>query len=220
MLKPHADIPGVDFVAFDDRFLGKQRDPDTWHLAWSRRAPDPALDPRLTAKYFKVVGPALEPRLADYDFTIWVDGSHEITSATFVEDVLADLGPNVFALHRHPNRDCVYDEATASIRLSKYAGQPIRAQVDAYRAEGHPEHAGLWATGTLVRRRSRELDDVMLDWWLEIERWTVQDQLSLPVVLRRHKFDPVPFSTCAVLGELCQLRSPWMRLHAHIDGTL
>jgi len=55
------------------------------------------------------------------------------------------------AAHAHTARDCIYEEAVASVAYpEKYSTQPIMEQVDSYRAEGHPEHWGLWACGTLA----------------------------------------------------------------------
>lgn len=221
-LRPHVDIPGVDFVAFIDRL--DYDDVPGWDIVPFPRSwpyPDSAFgaDPRLQAKWFKIVAPVRSTDLGPwtnalwgYEYTIWIDGSHEVTNPAFVDEALADLGPDGFALHGHPHWDCIYQEAQAAMGLAKYAGQPIRQQVDHYRAEGFPEHAGIWACGSMARARSDRLDELMLAWWAEIERWTVEDQISLPVVCRRLGVEPH-------MWPYWQIDWRWFRFHAHADGT-
>jgi hypothetical protein len=147
--------------------------------------------------------------LPDYGTTIWVDGSHLITNPLFAQEAIESMGDSGMALYRHPWRDCIYEEAEASVGMRKYQDQPIRAQAAAYRAEGHPEHWGLWACGTLVRRNTpgiRQMDDM---WWAEIQKWSYQDQISLPVVLRRMDFRPAEFQHHQVFG------NPWTNIHNH-----
>ncbi|MCU1494793.1 MAG: putative glycosyltransferase [Acidimicrobiaceae bacterium] len=199
-LPGHPEIADVDFIAYLDRPLER----DDWQV----RSIDHVgtEHPRIVAKRYKVL---VGEHLADYDYTIWIDGSHEIVSSSFADEVIASIGSSGFALYRHPWRDCIYDEALASIALPKYGGLPIEAQVAAYRELGHPEHDGLWACGTLARTKSPKLDQLMAAWMDEIERWTYQDQLSLPVLLRRFGIAPSEF------GHHQVLYNPWLRIRGH-----
>lgn len=143
--------------------------------------------PRLVAKRHKVLHAA--GCGAD---VVWIDANTEITDPSFVRRALAARHDGI-AVFRHPDRDCVYEEAEASLRLcpEKYSGQRIREQVDHYRTEGHPDHAGLYACGTVAWDWSAPTSHAIASaWWAEIERWTYQDQLSLPVVLRRLGVEP------------------------------
>lgn len=183
-LKDHPFIPGCDFIAFSDRL--------TQHPAWQIRGiPDqPGVHPRMVAKWYKLM-----PHLAlpEYDLTLWIDGSHQIANPHFLEEAIFQLGDSEMALYRHPDRDCIYDEADLSVTLRKYQDQPIREQVEHYLSEGHPPHWGLWACGTLLRRRTGLIAALMTAWWDEINRWSYQDQISLPVVLRESGFRPRVF---------------------------
>jgi hypothetical protein len=160
--------------------------------------------PRLTAKV-----PKFMPWLYAPGPWIWLDASFGITSPTFVEEVMGSTAGAPLWQWQH-GRDCIYDEAEASTPLPKYAGQPIREQVDHYREAGHPEHWGLWATGMIVYRR--RLPDFGSAWWNEVYTWTVQDQLSEPFVLRQLDMrpSPLPYSLWG---------NPWLHHHPHADGT-
>lgn len=152
----------------------------------SRYRRPPQTQNRLDAKWWKV-----RPDLAcpDADVTIWMDASVTLLRADAESVCLAELGDDDALFMSHPWRDCVYDEYHASSGTpgldQKYGHQFTAEQMAHYREEGHPEHWGLVQTTFIVRRnnaRVRALDDA---WWHEIEHWSIQDQLSLPFVLRK-----------------------------------
>ena len=77
------------------------------------------------------------------------------------------------AVMKHHKRDCIYQEA-------KELKMPVvNNQVNKYRAEGMPEHFGLFAPGVMVRRHTEELAG-FLDFWMgEILAHSHRDQVSL-----------------------------------------
>ena len=202
VLHPAPDVPGVAFVAFTD---------DTTLTApgWDVRVVErPESHPRMQAKWFK-----LQPHrcLPDAERTLWLDASHEIRYPGAVQEALNCVSPaHEIAAHHHP-RGCVYAEAEASLQFEKYwwCAEQIKAQAEHYRQEGHPEMWGMWACGSLARVRSERMDAAMDDWWAENIRWTYQDQISFPVVMRRHGIKPVLFPHQ-------QYTSPWFAIHSHL----
>lgn len=137
--------------------------------------------PMLRAKWWKC-----RPDLAlpDAEVTLWIDGSMT-PLAGYAERCVAALHGADVALTPHPWRDCIYDELEASVGLPKYDAPAMRAQCDAYRAAGHPGHWGLFASGAIARRAGRAVREFGHLWWRENLERSWQDQLSLPVVLRR-----------------------------------
>lgn len=173
--------PDTDFVCFTDRPIDR---PD-WDVR-SIEAPTD-LSPRMRAKYHKVFPPA------GYAWSVWVDGSFVLdcrASPSRLVDDLVRASPGGLGMHRHPRIDCIYAEGedvlSHPLLHAKRRGQPIAAQLECYRREGHPERWGLWACGAICRiGGSSVVDRVMRDWWSEMLRWSDRDQVSLPVVLRR-----------------------------------
>jgi hypothetical protein len=51
-------------------------------------------------------------------------------------------------------------------------------------------------------------------WLVECERWTYQDQLSLPVVCRRLNLEPGMFPHPQIDGDI--LSNPWLRIDPHL----
>jgi hypothetical protein len=167
--------------------------------------------PRLAAKHFKCSPTTF---LAEQQ-SIWIDANTEIISATFAREALDAMHDNI-ALYAHPQRDCIYLEASASLRLApkKYRHTPIRAQAAHYRAEGHPAHGGLYACGTIARTHNPQIVELGRRWWTECVRWTYQDQLSFPVVCRQLELSPGRFDHRQI-GARTHFGNRWQILHPH-----
>lgn len=153
---------------------------------------------------------------------IWIDANMQVTSRSFAREALAARRDGM-AVWRHPRRDCIYDEAEASLGAEaqggKYAELPIIEQVEHYSTEGHPAHGGLFACGTIAW----DLTDLLAlkigaEWLAECERWTYQDQLSLPVVCRRAGVTPGLFPVHQIERRHRRgwLENRWMRIHPHL----
>lgn len=130
--------------------------------------------PRLESRWYKLNPPQ------DYDYTIWIDGSIRVISRFFAEYMI-DQARDRWSLFKHPWRNCIYQEASKSHDMKKYHGEPILAQALAYRQEGMPEDWGLYANGVLCRAKGWG-QDLNREWWEEQQKWSVQDQISLPYV--------------------------------------
>lgn len=136
--------------------------------------------------------------------SIWVDASYRVYSPTFAFDALKCANP--IAQFIHPWRDCAISEANESYRLSKYedSKETILAQRWEYENLGHPYRWGLWATGVIVRQHTRDIRVMGEQWLSEIRRYSYQDQISEPVVLRLCDLRPSPLP-----GN--HLENPWLK---------
>lgn len=182
-LRDHPRVAGVDWIAFVDQ-PGQVTD-SNWDVRPLFSYGEE--DKRRQAKWYKVQS-LLE--VAEYDRTLWLDGSCEILQPTAVSKLLDIEAP--IALYVHPDRDCAYQEAGFSLGMRKYRDQPIREQAQYYLDGEYPEHAGLWFTGLLLRNRCPEVERIERAWWNEIDHWSYQDQISLPVVFHNLGIKPEP----------------------------
>lgn len=198
-LAPVPEIPGVRCIAYTD-------DPDMVAEGWDVRCcpTNGRLHPRMAAKWFKTHPAECFP---DDTHRVWMDAGHRLVDRFAVEAALECVGEAGVALHRHPGRDCIYEEAEASMLFRKYQGLSIPEQAEHYRAEGHPEHWGLWACGTMATVKG-PIDKALDAWWDENVRWSYQDQVSFPVVMRRADLLPTSFPHE-------QYRSPWFAVGGH-----
>lgn len=183
-LRDHPDIgDDVDWVAFVTQ--PTQYESSNWDVRPLFSYGEE--DPRRQAKWYKVQS-GLE--MAEYDRTLWLDGSVEILQPRVLQHLLVPYEDAIGAvapieMYRHTDRDCAYQEAGFSLGMTKYRNEPLREQAQYYLDEyDHPEHVGLWFTTVIARNRCPNVDRIERAWWSEIDRWSVQDQVSLPVVLR------------------------------------
>lgn len=192
-----AQTTDVDHIMVTD---GQTPVPDGWRTVIEQR---PHMHPRLAAKHAK----CLPFEYTDAEITIWVDASFTLAPA-FAAWASAQLGAADIAQIVHPNRDSIIDEAEVSAGMTKYSAQPVREQASHYVTGGHPADWGLWATGLIVRRNTVANRTLGLRWLAEQIRWTYQDQISQPVVLRQVGIRPTPID-----GPLRGSRYFGMKLH-------
>jgi hypothetical protein len=174
-----SDSPDTDFVCFSDVPLERS----DWEIR-PIEAPT-GLTPRMQAKFHKLFPPK------EYAWSVWMDGSHVLNTAESsirMVDEMITASTSGFGLHMHPRLDCVYAEGqdvlSHALLRSKRRAQPIAEQLQHYRREGHPEHWGLWACGSICRNQSPLVQRAMKLWWNELLTWSERDQISLPFVMR------------------------------------
>lgn len=192
------DGVAVDWVfVTDDPVAGEQATFRGWRVVYE---PRPGVHPNRAAKHAKY-----EPwKYTDAPVSLWVDASFRVVSETFAAEATAGLtDQEPIAQFVHPWRDCLFAEAAESAGLPKYTGEPTLEQAESYRAAGHPEGWGLWATGVIARRHTRAVGALGARWLDETYRWSFQDQISQPYVLRETRLRPTPFPGT-------HLATPWL----------
>lgn len=144
---------------------------------WQQVIVDPQTDnPVRESKRIKILS---HDYISDADYTISHDAS--FTLAMDPEVLIRHTGDSPISMHRHPCRNCLYQEA--DILLREGIGDPaeIERQIREYRALGIPEGLGLHACGLIVRdHRSERVRSLELAWWKAFERGCERDQVSLP----------------------------------------
>lgn len=136
-------------------------------------------DPCRRAKFPKIMAHAH----LECDYSLWVDGSvtlkPDLDMAMLIEKHLSGCD---LAVMRHPNRDCIYDEAECIIKLEKDDALTVQKYVE---LSDMPKHWGLFETGFVLRRHTDTMNLFEQAWWRELVHWSRRDQLSLPVILKR-----------------------------------
>jgi GT2 family glycosyltransferase len=188
---PMFQSPDCDFIAFSDvplRVKGWQVRP----LNYLHH------DPARAARFVKLHPHVYFP---DHDYSIWIDGS--IAARGDLRQLVGSLTIGTFiGAFPHPARDCIYEQGENCAVLNQDLAETIERHLARFRMEGVPEKAGLWATNVLVRRHNDPAcADLMAAWWRELEIGSRRDELSLPVVARRHSV------TISPLGNLAEVAS-------------
>lgn len=174
---PVRDLP--EGLGFDEAICVTDR-ADLAGDGWSAFVEQRDEPPRLAAKR-----PKMLPWLyTDCDAAIWIDASFEITSRHLRAWAQKHLDKDDFTIWSHPEgRICLWQEAQVCWDFPKYQDQPIRAQAEHYLADGMPQHWGLFACGTIGWRFTPEAKRLGGAWYREQEKWSIQDQISLPYLL-------------------------------------
>lgn len=119
-----------------------------------------------------------------YDYSMFIDGNVCITCdvSPLFFTVIAEN--KLIAIHKHQNRDCIYDEAKAIYAAGKASMKSMRLQLRHYKEKGFPKHFGLFETNIVIRKHNDDrCKEVMTTWSDEIMKWTKRDQLSFTYAL-------------------------------------
>lgn len=164
-------------------------DPNLTATGWAVVVEPKADHPRLAAKR-----PKMMPWLyTESGSSVWIDGAFEVRDGRFAAFAREHLARHDFVVWQHPeDRDCLYQEADYCQDWPKYSSDPIRQQVRRYRNEFMPERFGLYAAGTVGMNHTGKAKCFGRAWWDECNRWSIQDQISLPYLLWCHA---MPFGT-------------------------
>ena len=141
---------------------------------WEQRdAPNESSSSRRNSRAPKM----LSHRYCDTLHSLWIDGniSLRVSAPHIIREWLKDHDVAVF---KHPERNCIYKEASfcAKRRLDDRA--IIGAQVERYRKLGYPRDNGLAECCCIARRHTAEVKKFNEMWWHEYNNGSVRDQLS------------------------------------------
>ncbi len=116
----------------------------------------------------------------DTEYSIYHDGNFQlkVSPIAMIESLLKD---HDWAAHKHPCRDCVYEEGEILIRERIGTTALVEEEMARYRVRGYPVHAGLWANGMLVRRHTAGVATLNELWWDLYSSGCERDQTSFPV---------------------------------------
>lgn len=178
--EPEYINPHLDYVLFTDNPNVKS---DVWKIKLISKADN--LDDTRTARKIKILG---HQYLADYDFSIWVDGKLCI-KGDLQDLVLRYRGKEPLLCFNHYINDCIYQENTLCHRMNKDDPDIMDAQIERYRKEGYPEHNGLIDSGILVRElKNQKVINLMETWWQEVLHGSKRDQLSFNYACWKNDF--------------------------------
>jgi hypothetical protein len=172
----------IDYICFTDNSNLKS---DVWQF---REYPILSIeDNRVKSRYLKLCP---HKALQDYDASMYIDANMVIQE---IPDILDILGDSNIVIKKHNDRDSIYRESLACMRLDK---ANITNQMEIYKKQGIDiEHTGLYDCGMIFRKHNdpaiRNLGE---EWWGHLYRYSCRDQLSFPVVFANYPIKDFPRS--------------------------
>lgn len=141
---------------------------------------------RRHAKIYKVLPHLFVP---GYDYYIWIDATHSVNQEpkSIVEKYLKDSD---IALFKHPERNCVYEEAELIKKIKFDYPTLVSRQMSFYKSKEYPRNNGLYELPCRIQRNTSQINTLMLSWWEQICMFASRDQLSMPFVLNMHGIKP------------------------------
>ena len=129
-----------------------------------------------------------------YDYSIYIDGNIQVIGD--ITELIYSINPKTgLSIHRHAERDSIYNEGRFCILNKKGNKQYIKEQLKKYKMEGMPEHYGLLECSIIVTDLKNENAKIIYDnFWNEfIASKTMRDQLIFPYILWKmnYKIDDV-----------------------------
>ncbi len=135
------------------------------------------------AFYYKLMGDDI---LKNYDILIWHDSNIQLYFDKLSN--LIDFAENSFlTMFIHPDRDDFYSEAMTSIRVDKDFSLRILRQALYYFVNGMPAHAGMYATGILIKNQNIDSGNFYTMWWKQTLKYSRRDQLSIVYTIYKTK---------------------------------
>ncbi len=136
--------------------------------------------PRRNSRAHKI----LAHEFCNTEYSIWMDGNMKllVTPELLIEKYLKNHDIAVF---KHPNRDCIYDEALVCAKARLDDPEAIIEQVKKYEDDGFPRHRGQAECGLIIRRHTPKIEAFNNMWWAEYCRHSVRDQISFMYTIDR-----------------------------------
>lgn len=174
LIEPTEKFEGCDFVCFTDQ---KQIKSDFWEIRLIDKCDLPL---KMMNRKYKILPHLFIPF---YERSLYVDSNIAILKNP--KD-LSDkyLNQFDFLAPKHFLRNCAYDEAKECIILMKDKKKNIKKQMQRYKEDGFPTQFGLSENNILLRNHLKKSVLVLMEsWWLELNKETTRDQLSLSYVI-------------------------------------
>jgi hypothetical protein len=150
-----------------------------------------SLTPALKSKFIKMLAHELNP---GYDIYIWLDATFSLYRTDAADAFAAELRNADIALYHHDERTSIMEEARqigqfidrGYYRMVRRAGdEPVMEQAQHYCADETFTDDALYNGGIIVYRPTAAA--MMRDWYGEVCRWSIRDQISLPYMIHRHR---------------------------------
>lgn len=146
-------------------------------------------DMHMNQRGLKIIPPAF---LMNYDYIVYIDGNIRYSKPLipFLEKFCYG---SFITLPNHNesndgNRNCIYEEIDACIRLNKDTKKALLKQRTKAKRMKIPKNWGLWETHTLIRWNQPDTWRFCQQWWNELLKGSRRDQVALPLTVHHTGF--------------------------------
>lgn len=177
--------PEFDYICFTNDYPNESK-----QGIWTIRSIPLEIDNNIILSRFVKLLP--HHVLNKYEYSLWVDSNLIITDSRIYEIVNSKIldGGKWYGI-KHPNRDCIYDEANVCFQEGRVGFWEAKRQMDIYRKDNYPTHYGLFENNFILRKHNDEIvKKIDEKWWVLFQKYTKRDQLSLFYIFWKSSFIP------------------------------
>jgi hypothetical protein len=165
--EPTVITPGWEYICYTDQPLKSK----VWQI---KHVAVPNGQEQKMARYYKIM------EWVDWERSIWVDASFRIdVNLDEWWEKYFNLG---FAAPKHPLRNDVYDEMLACIIGHRGNKTELQQQWKHYEELKVPKNNGIITSGLLMRENKPDVIKLCEQWWKELDKWSIRDQVSFAKV--------------------------------------
>lgn len=182
LINPSTVTPGWDYICFTDNSMLTS---DIWDIRPIKPEDAEIECPKRRANAILTQYNKYIPR--SYDICMIIDGN--ITINTNLNEFIDKSGFSTekydMLIPKHPDRNCIYDEATAILKLKKDNAVNINSHVSKLNKAGYPRQQGLHATSLFVLNNKSEKISKLFNVWHDVyfALSSKRDQMSFDYAL-------------------------------------
>lgn len=162
---------GFNYVCYSDQDIKS----DTWKIIKCHTVYD---NPRKNARYYKLAA------FQDYQHSIWVDASFLICCD--LNKFWEKHYKNHLNIPAHAQKTDVFKEAASCILYERGGTEGIIKQMYDYE-NVVPKNNGIVQSGIVLRDNKIETINLCSDWWQELQKYSLRDQVAFAKVSLSHK---------------------------------
>lgn len=175
LIDPIVVSNNCDYVCYTDNL---NISTNVWKL---RSFPEDLPSGSLKNRYVKLLPHKL---FSEYENSLYIDGNIKIVGD--IDELFNKLDSTTskkIMFFKHPDRNCIYQEAKACTYARKESPDVINEQMNKYKKMQYPQDNGL-IHGCVILRKHNEAEIITLseDWWKELITESKRDQLSFNVM--------------------------------------
>jgi hypothetical protein len=178
LIDPSENFFGCEFICFTDR---KDLSSKIWKIVVVSNI---FLSPNMMNRDYK-----LRPYLFIKNLrrSLYVDSNIKIKSHP---EGWINQNAKSIQLPLHFSRNCIFEEAREVILNKKAPLDKVIEQIEYYKMSGMPNNFGLMENNIIYRDFSDpSVRFIMEEWWVQLNRFTQRDQLSLMFILWKNRFE-------------------------------
>ncbi|MCK9351244.1 MAG: glycosyltransferase domain-containing protein [Candidatus Paceibacterota bacterium] len=168
-----------------------------------------AMVPRLQAKIPKFFSWQMKP---GYDYYLWIDGNLSLAHPDSLKYFYDQCQGYDIVVLKHPVRPDIRQEVRYTRKgvkqkslyfMGRYPNELLKEQYEAILADKDFVDDLLVCGGIFMFRNTPEIQNMFKEWWYNVSRYIVQDQISFPYALKKSgvkiKVLPDVFNNCPYL---------------------